>query len=94
MQPYDAFNIIYKDINEAFDYKVVKAFYQKLEFYPVNSAVQLSDKRIAIVVETSGSLKLRPVVAIYKTGEVLNLASAANKDISIERALNRTELPK
>lgn len=90
MQPLEAFEIIYKDINNSFDYDIVRAFYNRLEFFPVNTIVELSDRRIALVVHT-GKLKLRPTVRIWSTDEFINLENS--KDLCITRALNPSELP-
>jgi HD-GYP domain-containing protein (c-di-GMP phosphodiesterase class II) len=92
MQPLKAFDIIFKDIGTVFDYEITKAFYKKLEFYPVNSIVELSDGRIAIVVE-NGNFKLRPAVRIWGGNNVINLASSAHNDINIVRTMTRTDLP-
>jgi len=92
MQPLEAFDVIFKDINTAFDYKVIKAFYAKLEFYPINSIVELSNGKIAIVVQGS-NWKLRPVVRLWGSDEVLVLSSSIHKDINIKRIISSTELP-
>jgi HD-GYP domain-containing protein (c-di-GMP phosphodiesterase class II) len=92
MQPTEAFDIIFKDIGTAFDYEITRAFYKKLEFYPVNSIVELSDGRIAVVVE-NGSFKLRPVVRIWGSKNVINLASSAYNDINILRTMTASDLP-
>lgn len=90
IQPIDAFNIIFNDIGESFDYDIVRAFYNRLEFFPVNTIVELSNNRIALVSHT-GKLKLRPTVRIWGADEFINLEAA--KDIEIKRILKPNELP-
>jgi putative nucleotidyltransferase with HDIG domain len=93
LQPLEAFEVIFKDIGNSFDYDVVKAFYSKLEFYPVNTIVELSDNRLAVVVPGGGSLKLRPPVRLWGTDKIIDLSASANKDLSVARALAPSELP-
>ena len=83
--PSEAFEIIRKDIGIAFDYDVVKAFFEKLELYPVNTIVELSDGRFGIVVECDDALRrrLRPAVRIWGTTEIEYLAAPKNMDIKI-----------
>jgi HD-GYP domain-containing protein (c-di-GMP phosphodiesterase class II) len=93
MQPLDAFEVIYKDIGNAFDYDIVKAFYSKLEFYPVNTIVELSDNRLATVVQGGGPLKLRPPVRLWGTDKNIDLSASKNTDLCITRTLAPSELP-
>jgi hypothetical protein len=94
MQPLDAFQIIYKDINNAFDYDIVKAFYAKLEFFPANTIVELSDNRIGIVIQGGGgNFKLRPTVRVWGSDEILELTAPRNCSIHIARVLNPSDLP-
>ena len=93
MQPLEAFKVIYNEIGKAFDYNIVKAFYTRLEFFPINSPVELSDGRIAIVVKGGGALKLRPSVKLWGSDDVLNLSDYENHDISVTRLLNPATLP-
>ncbi|MCL2388436.1 MAG: HD-GYP domain-containing protein [Defluviitaleaceae bacterium] len=93
MLPTEAFNIIFKDINIAFDGKIVKAFFSKLDLYPVNTIVELSDGRLAIVAESDHSFRLRPTVKVWGSEELIYLAAAANKEIEIVAVMNPSELP-
>ncbi|MCL1864138.1 MAG: HD-GYP domain-containing protein [Defluviitaleaceae bacterium] len=90
MPPLDAFNVIFEDINTSFDYNITKAFYEKLEFYPINSIVELNDGKIAIVVQAS-NWKLRPIVRLWGSDEIVVLSS--HKSLGIKRIINATELP-
>ena len=86
MQPAEAFDIIMSDVGSAFDYRVVKAFSQTVEFYPKGTYVTLSNKRQGIVVDSSHFL--RPTVKMLDSGEVLDLAALSNLHLIIEKVNN------
>jgi len=83
--PSETFEIIRKDVTHAFDYEVVKAFFEKLELYPVNTIVELSDGRLGIVVadDSVSRSRLRPTVRIWGTSQIEYLSTPINMDISI-----------
>ena len=93
--PSEAFEIIRKDIGVSFEYDVVKAFFEKLELYPVNTVVELSDGRLGIVVECDGALRrrLRPAVRIWGTSEIEYLAAPINMDIKITGVFHPEDFP-
>ena len=91
MLPDDAFRQICKDAGIAFDNDVVTAFFEKLEFYPVNTIVKLSDERLALVAETDLDSRLTPVVRIWGTDEIIRLAE--NNQLHIIEVLNHSNLP-
>lgn len=93
MLPSEAFEIIFKDIGTAFEYDIVKAFLAKLELYPVNTVVELSNGKIGIVVQNEGSFRLRPTVCLQGTGEILTLTASKNYDINISKVLDPREIP-
>ncbi|MCL2225256.1 MAG: HD domain-containing protein [Defluviitaleaceae bacterium] len=94
MLPSKAFEIISQDINVAFDLDVVKAFFSKLELYPTNTLVELSDGRVGIVVGSEGATRLRPVIRLWGSTELLNLESVYNQNVDITKVLNPDDLPK
>jgi putative nucleotidyltransferase with HDIG domain len=93
MVPSEAFEIIFKDVGIAFDYDVVKAFLAKLELYPANTIVELSNGKIGLVVPGGSTAKLRPTIRLWGGNETLALAADANKEINITRVLQPSELP-
>ncbi|MDR0272072.1 MAG: HD-GYP domain-containing protein [Clostridiales bacterium] len=93
MSPVQAFGTIYSDIGESFDYDVVKAFYKKLEFYPPNTIVELTDGTLGIVIAGGGPLKLRPLVRLWGSEKIVNLAASMYKDVHITRVWDPASLP-
>jgi len=92
MLPSDAFEVISKDIGTAFELDIVKAFFSKVELYPANTVLELSNGQLGIVVERGNGL--RPVVRIWGSTEILPLAAPANQSIIIESVMHPEDLPK
>ncbi|MCL2356053.1 MAG: HD-GYP domain-containing protein [Defluviitaleaceae bacterium] len=94
MLPSEAFEVITRDVKKGlFDLSVVKAFFSKLELYPVNTILELSDTRLGIVVESEGASRLRPTIRIWGSTEHVNLAAANNAHINIVGVMNPADLP-
>jgi HD-GYP domain-containing protein (c-di-GMP phosphodiesterase class II) len=93
MLPSEAFDVISRDVNTAFELDVVKAFFAKLELYPVNTIIELSDGRLGMVVESEGASRLRPTIRIWGSTELVNLAANMNQGINIVGVLNPSDLP-
>jgi HD-GYP domain-containing protein (c-di-GMP phosphodiesterase class II) len=93
MLPSEAFELISRDVNVAFELDVVKAFFAKLELYPMNTIVELSDGRLGMVVESEGASRLKPCIRIWGSTEIINLASAMNSTVSIVGVMNPQDLP-
>ncbi|MCL2387996.1 MAG: HD-GYP domain-containing protein [Defluviitaleaceae bacterium] len=93
MLPSEAFELISREVNVAFELDIVRAFFSKLELYPPNTIVELSDTRLGIVVESEGASRLRPVIRIWGSTELVNLGSAMNKGVSIIGVMNPADLP-
>ncbi|MCL1842233.1 MAG: HD-GYP domain-containing protein [Defluviitaleaceae bacterium] len=93
MLPSEAFDIIVKDAGSSFEYKVIKAFFAKLEIYPVNTIIELNDGRLAIVYESDPNFRLRPAVRLWGSEEVIYLASAANQHLDIVSVINPQDMP-
>jgi len=93
--PSETFEIIRRDVNKAFDYEVVKAFFEKLDFYPINTIVELSDGRLGIVIadEASSRSRLRPTIRIWGTSQIEYLAAPINMDISIVNVHRLEDFP-
>ena len=86
MAPADAIELIMSSVGTAFEYDVVKAFLDKLELYPVNTCVELSNKRIGIVLDNISFM--RPVLSMLDTGEVVDLMDRKNLSLVITRVLD------
>ena len=78
----DVIEIIMSETNVSFDMKVVQAFLNILDIYPVGSMVSLSDNRMAFV-HAKGRHPLRPVIKIIDTGEQLDLGELRNLKLVI-----------
>lgn len=94
MLPSEAFDVISRDVKAGvFDLGVVKAFFAKLELYPVNTIVELSDTRLGMVIESERANRLRPTIRIWGSTEIVDLAAANNAHINIVGVMNPADLP-
>jgi putative nucleotidyltransferase with HDIG domain len=93
MLPTEALEIIRRGIGRDFDYTVVKAFFSKLDSFPVNTIVELSDGRIGFVVESKTPFRLRPSIRIWGTDEVIPLASLADPHMKIAGVADSENMP-
>ena len=89
MHPSMAYEIICSEIETSFEYDIVKAFTNRLIVYPVGCVLELTDKRIGIVVDNE--IKLRPVIKLAESGEMLDLANVKNLTIGIANVINPNE---
>ena len=85
MAPAVALEMIMSDIGTAFDYEVVSAFTRKIELYPINTVIELSNKRTGIVV--NNHYFMRPVIKMLDDGALIDLASMDYLTLMIERVL-------
>ena len=81
MSPSEAVELVMSEVGRAFDYDIVQAFISKLQLYPINSYVELSDKRCGIVINNTSSM--RPVIKIVGTGEMVDLMDFDNLSLII-----------
>ena len=79
MPPTDAMELIMSETG--FDYDIVVAFMEKIEPYPHNSVVELSDKRHGIVIDTTYSQ--RPIIRIRDSEEIVDLMDMHNLNLVI-----------
>ena len=86
MSPADAIELVMSEVGKSFDFDIVNVFIGKLELYPVNSIVQLSDKRLAIVVDNTNSM--RPIVRTLNDGALLDLMGLNNLNLIITEVVN------
>lgn len=68
MQPTQAFRILLKGINHHFDAELVTKFIKCMGVYPVGTLVQLSNQRLAIVMQRNPHEPLKPVVKVIYHG--------------------------
>lgn len=71
LQPAEAVEYIMGDVEQSFDFDVVRSFVRKLELYPLGSVVELSDGTVGAVVDNVNTM--RPVVKVLSTRDVLDL---------------------
>ena len=64
MQPTQAFRILLKGINQHFDAELVTKFIKCMGVYPVGTLVQLSNQRLAVVMQRNEQQPLKPVVKV------------------------------
>ena len=89
MTPTDAYEFIIAEVGASFDYDIVQAFTKKLDLYPINSLLELSNGKIVVVVENLNVL--RPVVMDVVTKEKFDLASSKNLNLSIVRVADQED---
>jgi len=90
--PSEAFGVIRRDIGVAYEYRIANAFFSKLELYPINTIIEISDGRLGIVVETDNFYRMRPVIRIWGSTEVVYLAAPMNRSIEIVGVMNPADL--
>ena len=64
MQPTQAFRVLLKGINQHFDAELVTKFIKCMGVYPVGTLVQLSNQRLAVVMQRNEQQPLKPMVKV------------------------------
>ncbi len=64
MQPTQAFRVLLKGIDQHFDAGLVTKFIKCMGVYPVGTLVQLSNQRLAVVMQRNEQQPLKPVVKV------------------------------
>jgi len=90
MAPSEAIEIIMSEIGRSFEYRLVKIFVDKLDLYPPNSVVQLTDGRQGIVVDNTDSV-MRPVLKMLEDGSEIDLMGLDNLSLIIEKVVDGFE---
>ena len=85
MPPRDAMELIMSETG--FDYDIVKTFIEKIEPYPVNTCVVLSNMKQGIVIDTSSSQ--RPIIRLRGSGEIVDLLDIRNLNLVITGVVER-----
>ena len=86
MPPAEAVDLVMSQIGTAFDYEVVRVFIAKLMPYPINTCIELSNKRFGIVIDNK--YPMRPVIQMTDNGEVVDLLGLQNLSIMIVRIVD------
>jgi len=86
--PAEAIEIVMSEAGFSLDYDIVKAFIDKLELYPINSCLELSNKRYGVVIDNTHSM--RPILRMLDNGEILDLLSFHNLNLIITRVVDTT----
>ena len=85
MPPAEAMELVMSKTGISFDYMVVKSFTDKMEMYPNNTIVELSNGRRGVVVNTEHTM--RPVLHMLDTDEHLDLMGLGNLNLIIVKVL-------
>jgi len=76
MQPAEALEYVMGGVGSLFDYDFVVAFLEKMQPYPVGCLVELSNTKIAVVI--NNEFAMRPVVQTLDNGDILDLYNDRN----------------
>ena len=91
MTPGEALEMVMSGAGTSFDINIVQAFKLKLELYPVNTMVELSDGRIGIVINNASAS--RPILQIMNSEDVVDLSDLSSMSLVITRVHNPSESP-
>ena len=80
--PVAAMEIIMADAGHAFDYDVVSIFVKKVELYPLNSIIVLTNGDKGVVVNNKNAV--RPKIKMLNTGNIIDLADINNLTLTIK----------
>ena len=92
MTPGDALEMIMSDAGISFDVNVVQAFKLKLELYPVNTIIELSDGQLGIVIDNRNAA--RPKLQMIDSGDIVDLSDLSSMTLVITRLHNPNESAK
>jgi putative nucleotidyltransferase with HDIG domain len=80
--PVAAMEIIMADAGQAFDFDVVSIFVKKVELYPLNSIIVLTNGAKGVVVNNKNAV--RPKIKMLNTGNIIDLADINNLTLTIK----------
>lgn len=96
--PHEALALIFAQMRNQFDAKVLMPFIRMMGVYPPGSVVELTDGRLALVVSVNAARPLKPNVVIYEPRvpreEALVEDLEKNPELGIRRSLKPLQLPK
>ena len=89
MSPAEAIELVMSEIGRSFDYGIVSSFIEKLELYPINTVVELSDSRLGAVVDNTNAM--RPILKMLDDDTSLDLMGLDNLNLVITKVLKPDE---
>jgi putative nucleotidyltransferase with HDIG domain len=96
--PHEALALIFAQMRNQFDNKVLMPFIRMMGVYPPGSVVELTDGRLALVVSVNAARPLKPNVIIHEPSvprdEALVEDLEQNGELGIRRSLKPLQLPK
>ncbi|MEW6513414.1 MAG: HD domain-containing phosphohydrolase [Pseudomonadota bacterium] len=96
--PHEALALIFAQMRNQFDNKVLMPFIRMMGVYPPGSVVELSDGRMALVVSVNAARPLKPNVVVYEPrvprDEALVEDLEQTQELGIRRSLKPLQLPK
>jgi putative nucleotidyltransferase with HDIG domain len=96
--PHEALALIFAQMRNQFDNKVLMPFIRMMGVYPPGSVVELSDGRMALVVSVNAVRPLKPNVVVYEPrvprDEALVEDLEQTQELGIRRSLKPLQLPK
>ena len=87
MSPSDAIELMMSESGRAFDFDVVDAFINKLELYPVNTILELSNNRNGVVVHYNNPM--RPILRMVDNAEIIDLMDRGNLNLVVTRVVRQ-----
>jgi len=96
--PHEALALIFAQMRNQFDNKVLMPFIRMMGVYPPGSVVELSDGRMALVVSVNAARPLKPNVVVYEPrvprDEAMVEDLEQTQELGIRRSLKPLQLPK
>ncbi|MCL2873808.1 MAG: HD-GYP domain-containing protein [Defluviitaleaceae bacterium] len=86
MPPAEAVELVMSQVGTAFDYEVVRVFIDKLELYPINTCLELSNGRFGVVI--NNEYAMRPIIQMTDNNEIVDLLSFENLSHMIVRVID------
>lgn len=87
MPPAEAMELMMSEVGTSFEFDIINAFINKIEIYPINSCVELSNKRCGIVIDNHCSM--RPVIQMLDNEEIVDLMSRKNLNLVVTRIFDK-----
>ena len=81
MLPAHAVEIIMGEVGKSFFYDVVSTFLESIKLYPINTVLELSDKRQGVVIDNTNSM--RPILRMLDDGSTLDLLGKDNLSLMV-----------
>jgi hypothetical protein len=89
--PAETCEFIMASANQTLEYDIVAALLRRIEFYPIGICVRLSGGENAVVTDNSRS-KLRPVVRVLETDNIIDLNERKYINTTILRTISYQDI--